>query len=114
MTSYSRDAMNVAHLNTRLNFEQQFTPPNEYQPPSLHRRDRQNRGDVHIKDHNTKFSGEANTNLSLATPDTPYLRVCPTQQEDSDFQTPNFGFSAREILIHTNMNFKTHHLMSGE
>jgi len=98
MTSYSRDAMNAAHLNTRLNFQQHYTPPNENQSPTT-----SNSGGVHIEEHNTGFSGnqyEANTNLSLATPDTPYYPIfyCAgvstsvpnyTQEEGSGFQTPN-------------------------
>ncbi|KAG5615773.1 hypothetical protein H5410_015597, partial [Solanum commersonii] len=60
-------------------------------------------GGVHIEEHNTVFSGnqyEANTNLSLATADTPYYPAfyCAgvstsvpnyIQEEDNDFQTPN-------------------------
>ncbi|KAH0707671.1 hypothetical protein KY285_010395 [Solanum tuberosum] len=98
MTSYSRDAMNAAHLNTRLNFQQHYTPPNENQSPTT-----SNSGGVHIEEHNTEFSGnqyEANTNLSLATPDTPYYPIfyCAgvstsvpnyTEEEGSGFQTPN-------------------------
>uniref|UniRef100_M1DCI2 Uncharacterized protein n=1 Tax=Solanum tuberosum TaxID=4113 RepID=M1DCI2_SOLTU len=98
MTSYSRDAMNGAHLNTRLNFQQHYTPPNENQSPTT-----SNSGGVHIEEHNTGFSGdqyEANTNLSLATPDTSYYPIfyragvstsVPnyTQEEGSGFQTPN-------------------------
>ncbi|KAG5572205.1 hypothetical protein H5410_061971 [Solanum commersonii] len=98
MTSYSRDAMNAAHLNTRLNFQQHYTPPNENQSPTT-----SNSGGVHIEEHNTEFSRnqyEANTNLSLATPDTPYYPIfyCAgvstsvpnyTEEEGSGFQTPN-------------------------
>ncbi|KAG5616705.1 hypothetical protein H5410_016529 [Solanum commersonii] len=98
MVSYSRDAMNAAHMNTRLNFQQHYTPPNENQSPTT-----SNSGGIHIKEHNTGFLGnqyEANTNLSLATFDTPYYCVfdCAgvstsvpnyTQEESSGFQTPN-------------------------
>ncbi|KAG5615786.1 hypothetical protein H5410_015610 [Solanum commersonii] len=98
MASYSRDAMNTAHLNTRLNFQQHYTPPNENSSPPT-----SNSGGVHIKEHNTGFSGnqyKANTNLSLATPDIPYYPVFDyagvstslpnyTQEKGSGFQTPN-------------------------
>ncbi|KAG5582004.1 hypothetical protein H5410_052631 [Solanum commersonii] len=113
MTSYPRNAMNVAHLNNTKS------------------------GGVHIEEHNTEFLGnqyEANTNLSLATPDTPYypfftvlehLRVCPSTHNKKivifkllmlEFWV--FNNSAMKIFvlhkIHTTMNFKTHHLMLGE
>ncbi|KAG5591252.1 hypothetical protein H5410_041766 [Solanum commersonii] len=104
MASHSRDAMNVAHLNTRLNFPQHYTPPNENQSPTT-----SHSGGVHIEEQNTIFLGnqyEANINLSLATPDTPYYPIfyCAgistsvpnyTQEEGSDFQTldvVNLGF----------------------
>uniref|UniRef100_K4AVJ8 Uncharacterized protein n=1 Tax=Solanum lycopersicum TaxID=4081 RepID=K4AVJ8_SOLLC len=70
MTSYSRESMNVAHLNTLLNFQQRYPPPNENLSTST-----SNSGGVHIDEHNTGFfrnKYEANTNLSLATPDIPY------------------------------------------
>ncbi|KAK4737368.1 hypothetical protein R3W88_001065 [Solanum pinnatisectum] len=98
MTSYSRDAMNAAHLNTRLNFQQHYTPPNENQSPTT-----SNSGGVHIEEHNMEFLGnqyEANTNLSLVTLDTPYYPIFDcvgvstsvpnyTEEEGSGFQTPN-------------------------
>ncbi|KAH0703559.1 hypothetical protein KY285_017837 [Solanum tuberosum] len=97
-TSYSRDAMNAVHLNTRLNFQQYYTPPNENQSPTT-----SNLGGVHIEEHNMGFSGdqyEANTNFSLATPDTPYYPIfyCAgvstsvpnyTQEEDDMSQNQN-------------------------
>ena len=88
MASYSRDAMNAAHLNTRLNFQQHYTPPNENQSPTT-----SNSGGVHIEEHNTGFQ-EINMRPTqiyhwlLPTPHITlfftvleYLRVCPTTQK---------------------------------
>ncbi|KAH0730477.1 hypothetical protein KY289_001665 [Solanum tuberosum] len=99
MTSYSRDAMNAAHMNTRLNFQQHYTPPNENQSPTT-----SNSGGVHIEEHNMGFSRnqyEANTTLSLATFDTLYYPIfycarvstsVPNYTQEEEFNEGNYGF----------------------
>lgn len=94
----------------------------------------QNRGGVHIEEHNMGFSKnqyEANITLPLATILSPHLiivehlRVCLTIRKNkvAVFKLPMQAFwvlsnLAVEILtlrkIHNNVNFKTHHLLLGD
>ncbi|KAK4728672.1 hypothetical protein R3W88_021660 [Solanum pinnatisectum] len=97
------DAMNAAHLKTRLNFQQHYTPPNENQSPTT-----SNSGGVRQRKFIIGYSRHPYypvfycAGVSTSVPNY-------TQEEDSGFQTPNVVNLGFEEFNEGNYGFVRQH-----